>query len=71
MDEGSIRNISKGDGVLEIKRLRLDALLRDDIDLERKLYRNMLGSLCGNLRDSNSQLLAGTKKEKGIAATVT
>ena len=35
---------------LEIAKLRLEALMRNDIDVERKLYRNMLRSLCGKLK---------------------
>ena len=41
--------VTKDAVLLEIQKLRLDALLKDDIDLERKLYRNMLQSLCGKL----------------------
>lgn len=45
--------------ILEIQRLRLDALMKDDLDLERKLYRNMLRSLCEKLRSTSSRLAEG------------
>tara|TARA_Y100000590_G_scaffold215295_1_gene243994 strand:- start:194 stop:655 length:462 start_codon:yes stop_codon:yes gene_type:complete len=48
--------VTKDAVLLEIQKLRLDALLKDDIDLERKLYRNMLQSLCGKLRQNNAQM---------------
>ena len=58
--------------VLQIQKLRLDALLKDDIDLERKLYRNMLQSLCGKLRQNNAQMTqAGSTLEREIAASLT
>lgn len=58
--------------LVEIQKLRLDALVKDDLDLERKLYRNMLQSLCGKLRQNNAQMTqAGTTLEREIAASLT
>jgi len=65
-------HVTKDAIVLEIQKLRLDALLKEDIDLERKLYRNMLQSLCGKLRQNNAQMTqAGTTLEREIAASLT
>ena len=57
--------------LLEIQKLRLDKLMKDDIDLERKLYRNMLRSLCEKLRSTSSQLAEGaTKTDREIMASL-
>ena len=57
--------------LLEIQKLRLDKLMKDDIDLERKLYRNMLRSLCEKLRSTSTQLAEGaTKTDREIMASL-
>ena len=58
--------------LLEIGKLRLEALLKNDIDLERKLYRNMLQSLCSKLRLTTSHLKQNAPKlERELAASLT
>ena len=55
--------------LLEIQKLRLDKLMKDDIDVERKLYRNMLRSLCEKLRSTSSEMAEGaTKTDREIMA---
>lgn len=57
--------------VLEIPKLRLELVMREDIDLERKLYRNMLRSLCEKLRSTSSRLAEGaTAVDKEIMASL-
>jgi CRP/FNR family cyclic AMP-dependent transcriptional regulator len=57
--------------LLEIQKLHLDKLMKDDIDLERKLYRNMLRSLCEKLRSTSSQLAeSATKTDREIMASL-
>ena len=56
---------------LEIPKLRLEAMMKNDIDLERKLYRNMLRSLCEKLRSTSSRLAEGaTPVDREIMASL-
>ncbi len=57
--------------LLEILKLRLDSLLKKDIDLERKVYRNMMRSLCQKLRSTSTRLAEDmTKADREVMAAL-
>ena len=57
--------------LLVILKLRLDALMQEDMDLVRKMYRNMLRSLCEKLRTTSSQLAeTATEMDREIMASL-
>lgn len=48
--------------LLSISKIRFDAILKKDVDMAAKIYRNMLESLSQKLRDTNAQLSQSQKK---------
>lgn len=46
----------KSSTLLSISKIRFDAVLKKDVDMAAKIYRNMLESLSQKLRDANAQL---------------
>ena len=45
--------VSEASTLLSISKIRFDAILKGDIDMAAKIYRNMLDSLCEKLRQAN------------------
>jgi CRP-like cAMP-binding protein len=56
---------------LSITKIQFDILMKNDIDMAVKIYRNLLESLCQKLRDNNVRLSANTvESAREIAASV-
>jgi CRP-like cAMP-binding protein len=51
--------------LLSISKIRFDAILKKDVDMAAKIYRNMLESLSRKLRDTNEQLTKSQSDDGG------
>ena len=51
--------------LLSISKIRFDAILKNDVDMSSKIYRNMLESLSQKLRDTNTQLAQSQSADDG------
>ena len=43
--------------LLSLSKIRFDALIRQDIDMNFKIYKNLLESLSQKVRDNNAQII--------------
>jgi putative ABC transport system ATP-binding protein len=57
--------------VMVIGKMQFDVLLKNDLDMAAKVYKNMLGSISHKLRENNARLLQRhAKTDEGIVASV-
>ena len=63
--------VAKDATLISVERMRFDVLLKNDVDMAAKIYKNMLDSLSQKLRDNNSRLKKSRSQQNlGIAASV-
>ena len=62
--------VAEGASVMLISKIQFDAILRKDVDMAAKIYRNMVNSLCQKLRENNAQLAQSrSEAEREMAAS--
>ncbi len=55
--------VAKAATLISVGKMQFDVLLKNDVDMAARIYKNMLDSLSGKLRDNNDRL----KKQQTVA----
>ena len=58
--------VSKNSTVVTINKLKFDVVLKKDPDSAVKIYKSMLQSVCGKLREANARLAGEIKSSDGV-----
>ena len=61
--------VAEGSALIIISKIKFDVLLKNDVEMAAKIYKNMLNSLSQKLRDNNIQLVNIQSSDREMVAS--